>query len=260
MRIFSVIIGILIIFAAGASADTTADTYTVSGMGCVFELPDGWLIDTTLPDMLLMKRSVDDSAEIIISRYRISESNLIRSADDLKTAIAGLYAEVGITDVNREIVDYAVHGGSASFGTEFNLYDAATGTTLYYKLFGLIGRLESNGQVLYLTIASAPPGEFETLRSQVHNLMNSLDFSDKLAAEFYPRRFISPLIMILMILALSVLFYTRNRRIQKSRNPLGKDSRGFWRCSSCGRVNHTGSNRCGRCGKERTAAENAVKN
>ncbi len=241
----------LLFFATGA----VGEVYNNSMLKCTFDLPAGWSAQQATPDILIINTDAGDSVEVTVSRFELDTENPIKSDGDLAEAITGLYHDIGIKSANRDSIAYAVNGGSASFEAEYNHIPARSEALIHSGLKGIIGRLASGEQVLYLIVVMAPPEIFDAIRPQINVLTNSFRIDETLAEEFYPRRNFSPYMMILLILALSALFYSRNRRVQKSRNPLGRDSGSLWRCSLCGRANHIDNEACSRCGTVRVAAD-----
>jgi len=237
----------------------SGETYDNAACGCAFELPSGWSVDSSIMDILIIKDELSDSADITVAKYYLERDSQINSEEALVEAIAGLYQEIGIKSANRGTIGYSIDGATAVFVAEFKSHDVQTDIIRHNKLKGVLARLASDKQALYLITASAAPDIFEKIRPRIDTLMNSFTITAPLADELYSRRSFMPYLMILLVIALTALFYSRNRRVQKSRNPLGKDSGSFWRCASCGLVNHIDSNNCNRCGREKIAADKIKK-
>ncbi|MEW5923001.1 MAG: hypothetical protein AB1746_03350 [Candidatus Zixiibacteriota bacterium] len=245
------------LFFVGSSA--VGDMYSNPMLRCSFELPSEWTAQQAAPDILTINADLGDSVEITISVFELDPDSPITSDKALTMAIAGLYNDIGIKSANPDMIEYTVDGGVASFQAEYNRLIEGSEAVIRTGLKGVIGRLTSGDQVLYLIVVMAPSEMFESIRSRTEILMSSFRIDETLAEDFFPRRNLSPYIIMLVVVALTIFFFMRNRRVQKSRNPLGRDSGSFWRCSLCGRVNHMDNETCGRCGNIRAAADKVTK-
>ncbi|MCX6827275.1 MAG: zinc ribbon domain-containing protein [candidate division Zixibacteria bacterium] len=225
--------------------------YMSEKLGFFVLVPSGWTVDTSRVDEVVVSDSADSSAFISIKRYQIESANEIESEDNLLTAISGLYMKLGVPNSSKEQVKFSVTSDRAIFENNYAAYDL-TSKILYHKyLKGIIGRKADNGQFLYLMIAAAPQDIYDQVIPNFQLVTGSFIIAEKMAPDLFPKTNTLKYFLIFIILVLTVFFFTRNRRVQMSRNPLGKDSGNFWRCASCGRVNHIDSKFCHRCGSER---------
>ena len=257
MKLFLSLILTGLLLLAGSSV--FGGIYTSEMLKCSFELPSEWTTQQASPNILVINTGLGDSVEISISFFELDSDSPIRSEKALTEAIAGLYNDIGIKSATPDMIRYAAEGGTASFKAEYNKMLEETGTVIRTGLRGIVCQTASGEQVLYLIVVMAPPEMFEIIKARTGLLMDSFQINETLAEDFFPRKNLSPYIFLLLVLALTVFFFIRNRRVQKSRNPLGKDSGSFWRCSLCGRANHIDNETCGRCGTARPTTEKITK-
>jgi hypothetical protein len=249
MRKILAIIAIFLLFTVAARA---VDLYVSEKLSCTFITPDGWYIDTESADRIVSTSRRDPGVTIHFAKYVIEDANRIGSEDELREAIAGLYADLGIP-IPVDSIKYSNEPDKATFKTTFSDRESSKKTASRKYLQGTIVRLSSGPQVLYLVIAQLPLDMHKLYMPDINLVMHSFRITDELSETLFIRRSYNKYLYILLIFALIAFFFARNRRIQKSKNPLGRDSSNFWRCASCGRVNHIESAHCHRCGKERAA-------
>ncbi|UCD94518.1 MAG: hypothetical protein JSU69_00250 [Candidatus Zixiibacteriota bacterium] len=226
---------------------------------CSFDMPKKWTLDTTLIDQISLICDKNPQAVVSINRYMIEEVLQLRSDDDLREAIGGLYFALGFDSISDDDVQFTVDNGVANFATEFSTYDTLTALTTARMLRGSVVRLSDGRQVLYLILGSAPESMQKVTAAVFEQVTGSFEITAGLSDNLYAVQDFSTYLIILLILMLMVFFYTRNRRVQRSRNPLGKDSRNFWRCPSCARVNHIHNQTCNRCGADRVKIDSIRK-
>jgi hypothetical protein len=242
---------ILFIWIAAFSPALAGDSYYSDRLGLFVIIPPGWTIDTSLEQEIILSPANANYAYVSIKKYQIDKENQIKSDGDLETAIKGLYGQLGIELPDNGKIDFTIKEGRAVFTKDFEGYDPS-GRAQYKKyLRGTICRKADDGQFFYLSIAAALPETYEQVAGQFQIITGSMRITEKLANELYPKSSITVYILLAVIVGLSILFFTRNRRIQLSGNPLGRDSSNFWRCLPCGRMNHIESRFCHRCGAER---------
>jgi hypothetical protein len=239
---------LMLLAVLGAEA---SDRFVSNQLFCSFDIPEGWALDTAHVDQVNLIYDKDPGAIVSINRYTIDEFLQLRSDEDLREAIAGLYFALGIDSISNEEVQYRVENAVAGFATEFGAYDSLEAIGVAKMLRGSIVRLSDGRQVLYLIIGSAPENMREVAADVFNRTIGSFEITANLSDDLYASQDFSTYLMILLILMLMVFFYTRNRRVQRSRNPLGKDSSSFWRCPLCGRMNHIHNDTCNRCGTDR---------
>lgn len=220
-------------------------------MACTFSYPEGWFPDTTLAHRVTLINETNGNITISIGRYGIESSNHIKSGAELYEAISGLYEDLGINIEKDREITYSLHGGRADFEIEYRQYEPPEDTYYQKYLRGSVVRTVSDDQLFYLIIAQAPEEKYSSVQPAFKTIINSFVINENLAERLYVGRDFLPYLLILLIMALTVFFFARNRRIQKSRHPLGKDSSSFWRCPKCGLANHIELMYCNRCGEER---------
>ncbi len=247
MRLILVIIGLSLPILVAAEEVL----FESEALVCSFSYPEGWLPDTTLDHRITLTNITDERISISIGRYGIESNNHIKSGAQLYEAIGGLYEDLGINiEKDREII-YSLHGGRADFEIEYRQYEPPEEQYFQKHLKGSVIRTASGNQLFYLIIAQAPEEKYKSVQPAFRTIINSFVINEKLAERLYVGRDLLPYLLIFLIMALTAFFFARNRRIQKSRHPLGKDSSSFWRCIKCGRANHIELLYCSRCGEER---------
>jgi len=233
------------------SSTSIAENYFSQKLGFFVIVPDGWGVDSSAADEIVLTDSRDNSTYVSIKKYRIEEDKQIGSEADLLQAIEGLYRNLGIKVDSSNRIKYAVSDGKAVFEAEFaDRYQAGKVTNRKY-LSGTICRTSDDGQVLFLMIASAPEDMYGAAFPEISVISKSFHVTAQIMPNLYPRTNMVKFLLIFIVIALSIFFFTRNRKIQRSSNPLGRDSSNFWRCTNCGRVNHNDARFCHRCGAER---------
>ncbi len=227
---------------------SASTAYTPDDMGCTFIKPPGWKIDYKSDEAVLLSDSLNEYVRIEIYKYLLESDQQIGSEEELIEAVQGLYEEIGI-DISPEAKIVCTFEDSLVF-FETDFIDSATSESNIYHIIirGVLGRLAENGQVLYLIKAVTPQELYELSESDINLLMHSFHFTEPLAEEFFVRIDLAPYLLMLLIFMLTAFFYARNRRVQKSKNPLGRDSGNFWRCPKCRLANHIHSQSCHRCG------------
>ena len=95
---------------------------------------------------------------------------------------------------------------------------------------------------------------YDIASPQFKIVAKSFHITDEILPNLYPKPNFTKFLLIFIVIALCIFFFTRNRKIQRSHHPLGRDSASFWRCIACGRANHIDVRFCHRCGVERPVA------
>jgi hypothetical protein len=126
-------------------------------------------------------------------------------------------------------------------------------------IHGLFCNSKESGQVLYLLNFSGRYDRDDPAIATVRNLIGSAQIVEEIKNELYPTGNATGYLFALLLIALAAFFFARNRRIQNSRNPLGKNSESFWRCPQCRLVNHIDHDKCRRCGAVRPQSESITK-
>ncbi|SYZ74179.1 exported hypothetical protein [Candidatus Zixiibacteriota bacterium] len=236
-----------------ATTAMAGDAFISEKMGCLLVIPPGWTIDTSIADEIMLVEAENTAVYVSVKRYPISSANQIGSEDDLASAITGLYSKLGVNPVSGEKPKFAIKNGRAEFESDFMSRDAGGIIRDHKYLKGVITRLNHDGQVLYLIIAAAPIEDYIQAYPQIQSIVNSFHITGDMASDLFVKSGsgLYKYLLLGIIAALSIFFFTRNRRVQRSINPLGGDSGNFWRCVSCGRVNHIDNRFCHRCGEER---------
>ncbi len=222
-------------------------TYSPDEMGCTFMQPPDWKINYHSDAAILLTDSVNEDTRIEIYKYLLDADHQISSEDELIEAVHGLYDEIGV-DVNVDApIECTIADSLVYFETDF--IDSTTESDKYHVIIrGILGRVEGGGQVLFLIKAVTPQESYEISRGDISMLINSFRFTEPLEKQFFVHTNLAPYYLMVFIIILTAFFFIRNRRIQKSKNPLGRSYGNFWRCPKCRLVNHIDSHTCQRCG------------
>lgn len=243
----------LIIVFLGLSPGLLAETGEFSSqyLKISFQYPPHWQLDTSSMGRIIITDTSESPGSVTIRRYLINDDEKMISAEDLYNAIAGLYDKLGIPDVTNQELTYTIDGGRADFDINFRQYNENEKRHYQKYLKGTVIKSLTGNQVFYMILAQAPQYRYDELLDDFNLIINSFAINEPIADNLYVSRDIMPYLQILLILALVIFFFARNRRIQKSRNPLGRDSATFWRCPYCRKVNHVELVQCSRCGQSR---------
>ena len=233
-----------------SSGTALADQIYLGRLNCSIDLPIDWQVDSTQFGHLYFHNDLFPDAMIELIRYPINPTSLIENDQELEQAIIGLYKELGEIQIDGDSVQYTTYKGRADFELRYKPADDSDGQSIHY-LKGIIIRNASGDQIFYLLRSKFNIRDEARMQADINGIINSMAFTDDLSERLYPDSNIMAYLLILLILALTAFFYSRNRRVQRSRNPLGLDSGSHWRCSSCGLVNHIDRTNCERCGNTR---------
>nr|MBN2278415.1 zinc finger Ran-binding domain-containing family 2 protein [candidate division Zixibacteria bacterium] len=240
-----------IFFVGLFAAAPAGGKYHSDRMDCTVAIPQDWAVDDSIDNRIRIYSVREPTVTIGIFRHVIEDTNRLESDADLGKAISGLYFELGIDSGLALEPEYTVIGPRADFQIEFTVRDSIPENARIMHLRGIVVQPAVGGQVLYLLLAEAP-GDLDSSQTAVINhLLQSFEITIPLADDLYPSKNLSAYLLLLLLLGLSAFFYARSRRIQRSRNPLGRDSGNFWRCTECGKINHKENRSCSRCGETR---------
>ena len=110
-------------------------------------------------------------------------------------------------------------------------------------------------QIFFLIRGYIPEGVDNSIAADLKTMTASFDITLPMAKTLFPTKSGYGLLILFFAIMLMAFFYLRNRRVQSSKNPLGRDSEFFWRCPDCQLANHVDHNKCQRCGSERIVPE-----
>lgn len=223
----------------------------VVGPQCRLDIPDGWSADDIIEDEMSIRNNEYNSARLLIRRYELDKGNQIGSESGLRQAIHGLYRQLGIHQVTEDEIDFTIDGNRAEFGREYTNMGHNDTCLMHYNLKGILVRRGDLRQVFYLLQAEAPDRIFDKVSADITTMMKSLEITSKLSDDLFPKGVDYGYFLLMLVMAALVFFFVKNRKIQRSRNPLGRNSQHYWRCPTCQLVNHVDSQSCQRCGTER---------
>jgi len=219
--------------------------------GCTIDIPAGWQADSAIADEIMLFRENEPETEILIRRFPLEKNYQLHNEAELVEALKGLYSELGMNAEDQSRINYQLREDRAVFNLEFVESDPNFTEMMRKYIEGIIVREEGDGQTMYLMMVRAPMARFDQIRPDALTVFSSFVITIPLSSVLFPRESQFGLVMLFIVIALMAFFFVRNRRIQRSRNPLGKSSANFWRCPSCGLANHIEHDRCNRCGSER---------
>jgi hypothetical protein len=241
----------LMIFVISGLPLPAGNEIDYSRMDITFSPPSGWTVDSSLSDKIVFKSLHYTASSMGIIKYKLERDKQIRSAEDLLEAIRGLYDELGFKILSPDDINCLVYDDRAIFMVEFFVEKGENKSPMHRFYKGYIIRRENDGQFLYLIYAESPANEYRAVKSDLMSLIRTFDINMPTEENLFIRNNDARLLFVFIILGLMAFFFVRNRRIQRSRNPLGRDSNNFWRCPSCQRVNHIDHDICQRCGAHR---------
>jgi hypothetical protein len=228
------------------------DRVDFTEFGCLLLIDDLWSIDNQTTDEINLTHKKYPSAQLIIRKHILAKENQIKSESELSSAITGLYRELGVELAPSDHPEYFLKQNRVVFFKEYTTKNPETGSPLRIILKGIIVRSDSHGQVLYLLQAQVPADYYSRVFAQITATLDSFQLTEPILETLYPSGYGSTIIIFFVVIVLMGFFFMRNRRVQRSANPLGGDSKNFWRCPSCNRINHTANLSCHRCGYQKT--------
>jgi len=238
---------LLSVLLLAVSVNSKTGFYHSPSLNCSFEYPLEWQIDTSQANSIVIKEN--DAINIKIIKHYLGDDEIMRSESDLYEGITGLYNDLGIVINEDDDINYQVFDGYAEF--DINFIKVVKDDYVRNYLKGIVLNNINNQQIFYFMIAESPKDDFGTATVNFDIVLESFRFEDVISDNLYIPKSILPYLEVLLILALAAFFYARNRRVQKSKNPLGADSGSHWRCPNCRKVNHVEFPTCSRCGYER---------
>lgn len=229
-------------------------TRHADGIGYGTSLPDGWVPVESSPMEMIIKKSDDPTARLSILRYEISEENRLNSRYDILEAIEGLYKQLGVGEIPFGEINLTLGEDRASFYMDYIENESKVLSdmdTILVNLKGIIIRTEDNRQIFYLMRGYKTSLSSKLVSADLENMINSFDITIPLAETLFPKSPGYGYIFLFIVIVLMAFFYYRNKKVQNSKNPLGRDSEHFWRCPTCQLANHVEKKTCQRCGAER---------
>ncbi|RKX19825.1 MAG: hypothetical protein DRP51_06750, partial [Candidatus Zixiibacteriota bacterium] len=227
------------------------------GIGYGTSLPDGWVPVESSPMEMIIRKSDDPNARLTILQYEIAEENRLMSRWDIMEAIDGLYKQLGIEEISYEDINLTLGEDRASFYIDYIERIKPEADTVRISLKGIIVRTEDNRQIFYLLRGHKTSLSDESISADLNKMIGSFEITIPLSDSLFPRKSGYGYIFLFIAIALMAFFYIRNKKVQNSKNPLGKDSKYFWRCPACQLANHVDNNTCQRCGSERLTDHSA---
>jgi hypothetical protein len=253
MRIFPTFL-VVLFFICPAVGEETA-VRQVDGPGFSINLPPGWIPVKSSEMEMIIQHEANKDTRLSILRFEIDKNNRLESRYDILEAIKGLYRQLGFDSIACENINLALAEDLAFFQTDYREADLSDSDRVNISLNGLIVRSQEEVQIFFLLRGYIPDDIDQAVAADLEDIMKSFTITLPISDSLFPTGSRYGLIILFFALALMAFFYMRNRKVQKSRNPLGGDSQFFWRCPDCRLANHIEHNRCQRCGAERTEAE-----
>ncbi len=228
------------------------------GIGYGTSLPDGWIPVESSSMEMTIRKSNDPSARLSILQYEIAEEIRLTSRYDILEAIDGLYQQLGIGEIPYEDINLTLGEDRASFYIDYIERIKSDSDTVKVSIKGIIVRTEDNRQIFYLMRGYITSKSDKSVSADLNDMINSFEITIPLSDSLFPKKSGYGYIILFIVIALMAFFYLRNKKVQNSKNPLGGDSKYFWRCPACQLANHVDNNTCQRCGAERLT-DRAVK-
>ncbi len=205
------------------------------GHGLSVDLPPGWeVISDTLA---LPVHIVNDAANTQFSVFRseFAATDAVNNQAELKNSVQKVIDEVILALPHAKLLTSTGFNQTyrAGFVLEFVSEDTIAKVTLRHRFEGVLYRLPDNRQALFTLWAKAPIESFAVVDSTIRQIQASFEYRGPQEASVFPPK-INPYIIvaILMLLAIGLLYYTKSRRLQKSRSA---DGSGHFRIESSAR-------------------------
>ena len=221
------------------------------GLGFGTSLPVGGVPVESSSMEMTIRKSDDPGARLSILQYEIAEENRLTSRYDILEAIGGLYQQLGVGEIPYEDINLTLGEDRASFYIDYIERIKSDSDTVKVSLKGIIVRTGDNRQIFYLLRGYETTLSDKSVAAGLNDMINSFDITIPLSDSLFPKKFGYGYVFLFIAIALMAFFYIRNKKVQNSKNPLGKDSKFFWRCPACQLANHVDNNTCQRCGSER---------
>ncbi len=220
-----------------------------------FQTPPGWTVEHISDDQIEVRSNSPNPDILLIRRFVLGDESRIKTHEAMVAAEKGLYSDLGVPPGNDVSLEYHDDGKIVTFDTTYQTGEKDVDNYLYLKVKGLFCNVSETGQVLYLLQyeVNAKPDSFTI--NEIAQFFDSAMITAKLEDSLYPPDHSMNYLYVLLLLMLAAFFFMRNRRIQNSRNPLGRSSEHFWRCPECRMINHNDNAQCRRCGAVRPEAQ-----
>ncbi|MCP4706377.1 MAG: hypothetical protein GY865_17400 [candidate division Zixibacteria bacterium] len=251
----------LILFLSISLAGQDLGSRHADGLGFGTSLPDGWIPVESSPMEMIIKKSDDPNARLSILQYEIADSNQLTTRFDILEAIEGLYNQLDVGEFKFEDIKLNLGEERATFNINYIENENSIkpdSDTVFVNLKGIIVRTKDNRQIFYLMRGYKTSASGQSISADLDNMINSFNITIPLSDSLFQKKPGYGYVFLFVVIVLMAFFYYRNKKVQESRNPLGGDSKYFWRCPDCQLANHVEKNSCTRCGTERFI-DNAVK-
>jgi hypothetical protein len=228
---------------------------TTSFHGITFVTPPGWTVESIDEDQIMVRTDLPDRPEISIRRFILAKNKQIRSRDEMIAAVKGLFSELGITSETDIALEYN-NSKTVMFNTACHVRTVADDKSYFFMIKGLFCNDHRHGQTLYLLEYKDAAAPDAPLAANLERLFESALLTETALDDIYPSDAGLNYLYVIILIGLAAFFFARNRRIQNSRNPLGRSSEHFWRCPNCRMINHNDKAQCRRCGSLRPEPQN----
>ena len=240
---------LFVIFAA--AGDLTTTTFHELRL----QTPSDWTVEQISDDQLAIRGNVSYRSDVLIARFTSDKIGRLGSDEDLRASIKNLYISLGMDSSGTVTLKYLDNRHVVAFDTTFAILKIEGHNAFYIKIKGLFFNSPESGQVLFL-MHYKDSGPFDSVTTaDLETIFNSAGIVGPFGDSLYPSDHSLNYLYVLLLLMLAAFFFMRNRRIQNSRNPLGRNSEHFWRCSECRMINHNDNAQCRRCGAVRPESE-----
>ncbi len=252
MRFFFLFVIFAIIAATTVAGDLTTTTFHEMRL----QTPSDWTVEQVSDDQLAIRGNATYRSDVLIARFTSDKIGRLVSDEDLRASIKNLYISLGMDSSGTVTLKYLDNRHMVTFDTTFAILKIEGHNAFYIKIKGLFFNSPESGQVLFL-MHYKDSGPFDSVTTaDLDTIFKSARIVGPFADSLYPPDHSLNYLYVLLLLMLAAFFFMRNRRIQNSRNPLGRNSEHFWRCPECRLINHNENAQCRRCGAVRPESEN----
>jgi hypothetical protein len=210
-----------------SAAVPTEGRFAALGPDVTIPVPHNWLLLADSSGFPAQLAYHNDSAEILIFRSEISESDMISNETELRKSVDMVIDEVisalpgGRLRTSAGFFD----GYRTGFTLEFTSIDSATGTLLEHSLRGIIYRHKDQYQLLFTVWGKAAAGLFPEIKPAVSFVQEGLAYRGAYEDEVFAGDSFSYWPLILVIVGIVGLLLLRpGRRRSRPDSPAPADA------------------------------------
>ncbi|MEW6411839.1 MAG: hypothetical protein AB1483_05105 [Candidatus Zixiibacteriota bacterium] len=234
------------------SVSVTANTFVEFGGEAQTAVPESWFVSSEGDEYPYQIVNDDLSAELLIFKSTIDESETITNEEELKLSVEKVINEVILTLPQAQLLTNTgvLERKRVWFALDFTSFDEERGIELIHRLKGVMYRHPDGHQILFSLWGKAAVNAPPQVMDQIRLMQEEFSYSGDSESEFFAQENSSEWLAIgvMMVMLVVMIMILRRRRAQKINF---SDEANFWRCE-CGRLNHNDHQTCRRCGQPNT--------